>query len=256
MTKTDELLIEIARCHNFINPKKTVSENGDRHPCKTIVDLQKVGQHRQLPEPWNGDIENSPILFISSNPSINSYEHYPLDNWKDEEIIDFFKNRFSNERKYVRDYKYPRIITEDTNTIVYAKNWVRNWSWVRRRSGELLERTAIPGKDYTLMEIVRCKSEGEEGVTEAMNQCADNYLKKTLLLTNAKIIIVVGSIAEKKLSEMYSLNFESMTHIEKEIEGHNRIIIVSPHSNARGKRTMTAILNEGSLKAVKDRLKE
>lgn len=245
MTKADELLIEIARCKNY-------SKDED---CRVIYDKQ-LQADKHLPEPWNGDIENSPILFISSNPSINVNERYPLFKWEDEEIIDFFKNRFSNEGKYVRDYKYPRILSEDLNTFVYEKNWVRNWSWVRKRSEELLERTSIPGKDYTLMEIVRCKSEGEKGVTEAMKKCADNYLEKTLQLSKAKVIIAVGSIAEKKLSKRYNLNFEPMTIIEREIEGRNRIIFASPHSNARGKRTMSAILNEESLNAVRDRLKE
>ena len=35
----------------------------------------------QIGEPWNGDIENAPILFLSSNPAYNFYEISPRWYW-------------------------------------------------------------------------------------------------------------------------------------------------------------------------------
>ena len=35
----------------------------------------------QIGEPWNGDIENAPILFLSSNPAHNFYEISPRWHW-------------------------------------------------------------------------------------------------------------------------------------------------------------------------------
>lgn len=35
---------------------------------------------RHLPKPWNGSLERSPMLFVSSNPSINELEQYPRGN--------------------------------------------------------------------------------------------------------------------------------------------------------------------------------
>ena len=48
----------------------------------------------QVPEPWSGNLEHAPILFLSSNPSISTAELYPRWEWPDEEIADFFGRRF------------------------------------------------------------------------------------------------------------------------------------------------------------------
>ena len=52
----------------------------------------------QVPEPWSGDLEGAPILFLSSNPSISTAELYPRWKWPDEEIAGFFGRRFSGGR--------------------------------------------------------------------------------------------------------------------------------------------------------------
>jgi len=88
----EDLLIEITRC-----PVILQCLNGDPgHPCSTIVDLQRstsIVTH-QLPEPWSGQINQSPILFISSNPSISNDEIFPTSDWNDEKITDYFQHRF------------------------------------------------------------------------------------------------------------------------------------------------------------------
>ena len=38
--------------------------------CETL-DLSIEKEGFQIGEPWNGDIENAPILFLSSNPSFD-----------------------------------------------------------------------------------------------------------------------------------------------------------------------------------------
>ena len=98
------LLEEITNCENIQN---TLNEKSGT-PCKKIINSQQCKlEDFQLPEPWNGDIENCKILFISSNPSINRAEKYPLGNWNFEDISDFFINRFSHERKWVKNELYP-----------------------------------------------------------------------------------------------------------------------------------------------------
>jgi hypothetical protein len=44
-----------------------------KHPCSTIVRSQRSENYQahQLPEPWSGQLDQAPILFISSNPSLS-----------------------------------------------------------------------------------------------------------------------------------------------------------------------------------------
>jgi len=82
------LLLEIARCDTFYAFGKDMTLDT---PCGEILRCQS-GTHngeRQLPVPWVGDIENVPILFISSNPAIKQNERVALESWSDEKIVDF-----------------------------------------------------------------------------------------------------------------------------------------------------------------------
>ena len=241
MKKSDQLLLEIARCDNFINCKNC--------ECEKIVNSQKQAE-KQIPEPWNGDIENSKILFISSNPSINLNEVYPLASWNDNDIIDFFYNRFSESKKYVKGYLYPQEVNG------YAENWVRYWAYVRSIARKLLEKKNVtPGTDHTLMETVRCKSLKEYGVVEAIDTCTEKYLSRTLEISKAKVIIVVGDKARDILSEKLNIKFKENFHTEQIIGGLNRIIFATPHSNARKKRQVEDILSKESICHIKEFLK-
>ena len=91
------LLQEITHCpeaaHCFTHPTAA-------HPCQKIVQVQGAGSlaELQVPEPWSGDLEGAPVLFLSSNPSISTAEVYPRWEWADEEIADFFGGRFGDGR--------------------------------------------------------------------------------------------------------------------------------------------------------------
>ena len=240
LTEVDKLLIEIARCDNFLYCKNCA--------CKKIIDSQKQTD-KQLPEPWNGDIKNSKILFISSNPSINEDEIYPVASWKDNDIIDFFHNRFSVSRDYVKNFLYPK------HKNGYAKQWVRYWGFVRSISRKLLDKqNVIPGVDYSLMEIVHCKSHNEYGVNEALDVCAEKYLERTLKISKARVIVAVGNKSRDILSKKLNIEFEANSHIEQIVGGTERIIFTTPHSNARGKRTLQYILNDESIDYIKKEL--
>jgi len=65
-----DLLHEITRCPNiqqwFASPQSS-------NPCAKIISVQhsrSLNDH-QVPEPWSGDLEHAPILFLSSNPSFD-----------------------------------------------------------------------------------------------------------------------------------------------------------------------------------------
>ena len=83
-----QLLFDIAQCPIV----KLVLNSPSNHPCKRIIESQNASllSEFQLPEPWNGQIETAPILFLSSNPSIDPNEDYPTWSSSDDLVEDFF----------------------------------------------------------------------------------------------------------------------------------------------------------------------
>ncbi len=91
-------LLDIARCPNI---PLCQGHPGPAHPCARIVSVQSgiPPTARHLPEPWNGDLARAPLLFVSSNPSIDEDEAYPTASWPEEDVIDFFLHRFGGGRR-------------------------------------------------------------------------------------------------------------------------------------------------------------
>jgi len=247
----EKLLEEITTCENI---KKTFNGNCDCD-CENIIKSQKCSEYKdfQLPEPWNGDLENCKILFISSNPSFNSEEYYPLGDWDKSKVSDFFINRFNkNEDKniWVKDELRPQLKDGDYSK---KKNWVRFWAAVRSIARVILDtRSTNAGKDYALTEIVHCKSKDEEGVQEAMKTCADKYLDRIIKITKAKIIICLGEKASNVVKNRYRIEttekfFENSTM--------DKVFLFLPHPNAHVERKLNKILTQDELEKVKNKLK-
>jgi hypothetical protein len=243
MYKKDEIhLLEITNCSNFINCQNT--------PCQKIVESQS-GKTRYLPEPWNGNISTSKILFISSNPSINSNEYYPLDTWENAKVIDFFTNRFITERNYVKNNLY--TLQEDMS---YSKNWVRYWASVRKIASILLDKAIVsPGIDYTLTEVVRCKSQKEVGVNDALETCVDKFLIQTLEVADPTLIILVGSKAKNIVTNKFNIPELNGRISNIKLFDKNRIVLNIPHPNSREKKSLQDILNLEEINFLKQKLK-
>ena len=169
------LLLEIAKCSDI-----AAAMSDENHPCHRIVSLQK-GKPFQIPEPWNGNLQEAQILFISSNPSISSLEkeEYPVETWTENKIQEFFLNRFSTP---------------------YDKNNVRFWTYIKKYAGWTLDMDAsdeeLP-KKICITEVVHCKSVNEKGVTECCDHCADKWLGKVLAEFQGQYIILLGSRAKR-----------------------------------------------------------
>jgi len=89
-TAANALLAQITRC-----PVAERCLAGEHPRCSAIVGSQHAapgGFHG--PESWSGHITRAPVLFVSSNPSIDPAEAYPTSNWDDERRADFFTGRF------------------------------------------------------------------------------------------------------------------------------------------------------------------
>jgi len=200
MLKVPKLLFDIAKCCNFCN---LICQSKKPHPCDDIVDFQrKVAKNIddfQLPEPWNGDIVNAPILVISSNPAHSPDELYPTVDWPDRMIADFFINRFKNRGTYSWVLNNKPLNKDGTRG-----GATRYWTIIQEIIERILARPAIPGVDYCLTELVHCKSSSQIGVTKALSVCAGNYCQKLLKISGAKLIIVIGSVARNYISNYCS----------------------------------------------------
>src|SRR5438105_4215590 len=144
---TRELLLEIAHCPIANNILCNVDP---KHPCSGVVRSQKNKNglleldQFQAPTPWIGHLEEAPILFLSSNPSINPEEEAALswsEDWDDDLVVDYFDNLFSgkwtDEKTRLRTLKK----TKYQGGRPYGKSaeWVRFWASVRLRASELLD---------------------------------------------------------------------------------------------------------------------
>jgi hypothetical protein len=191
----EALLCEIARC-----PEVATAIADHTHPCAEVVRFQdRIPVEFQPPTPWVGKLDEAPILFIGSNPNISGREHYPGVDASDAELVDFFDLAFEGERAQIQQGTRP--LQADGR---YAGS-VQTWAGVRRRAEELLERRAIPGRDYAMTEIVHCRSHDETGVDRARNLCADRFLERTLAVSNARIVVGLGAHVRHWLRNRWKL---------------------------------------------------
>lgn len=180
------------------------------HPCSKIVHLQPGDtsreSDRQRPEPWMGNLEQSLVLFISSNPSINDDEkpfgeNFPTFQWSDEDSAQFFVNRigdandpmhvtFNHETK--RNFITRAIDGEYRNGLKNPNKPQHTWSRIHERALELLGPTADPSQNYAITEIVHCKSRKEVGVKEASAFCIDQWMNPIMTVSPSRILIIVG----------------------------------------------------------------
>jgi hypothetical protein len=242
MSNNNQLLLSIARCPNISH---CLDPGIASHPCQEIILSQDVAEivDFQIPEAWSGQLSQAPLLFLSSNPSIGHDEVYPTGKWLDTEILDFFDNRFKG--KWIQDGR--RSLRKGGS---YGRATMF-WSAVRQRAIELFERDVIPGQDYALTEVVRCKSLREIGVPAAVQECASRYLEPTLLASAARVIVVLGRKAQEMLQMLWGLPSNQGPLVPVEIGGRPRLIANLPHPNAHEPRTFAGKFDIEQLNAIR-----
>jgi hypothetical protein len=232
-----QLLFDIAHCP-IVN---LVFNSHSSHPCERIIESQNASSlpEFQLPELWSGQIESAPILFLSSNPSIDPSEDYPTWFSSDELVEDFSSNRFAGKHKeWVKNGKH---FLKKNGSYSQAVSF---WSAVRKRSEELFQREVIPGVDYALSEIVHCKSRQEIGVSDAMRFCSERYLKRILMVSGAIVVVILGDKAKVMFKEVFNISDNEINKsISVNVGNKERYICSLPHPNARKKRTFDAVLS-------------
>lgn len=231
-----ELLLSIAHCFEV---EKVLASKDLVHPCSKIVLSQ--GSPFQIPEPWNGNLVFAPILFISSNPSINEEEDYPNHAWEDSHIVNFFENRFQEDQ------------TDDRRVLLKSGGYstkVKFWNELRNRTAEILQcapETVELGKDFSITEVVHCKSRKNEGVKESLDFCSQKYLRKILEVSGARLLVVLGKFAKMALIsilEQEGLPSDQIFMKPSDFLGHERCLVFLPQPGSAQKRKFDGCLDK------------
>jgi hypothetical protein len=134
-------------------------------------------------------------LFVSSNPSFNPREDFPTISWDDDRIEAFFTTRFD-----------------------FSDQASHYWRVVEAIAKDLLGRSPRPGHDYALTEVVRCKSLGEKGARQALDECSGRYLARTLEIAGANVIVALGKLARNGVARHLRIP-------DSQIGLHERVIL-------------------------------
>jgi hypothetical protein len=206
-----------------------------------------------VPEPWSGHIERAPILFVSSNPSIDHAEAYPTGGWDDSRLADFFAGRFDQRPVPWIDHRMRPLLA--TTPPRHRDRGVSFWFAARARASELLERPAVPGVDFALTEVVHCKSESEHGVADAFGRCVETWLRPVLRAAAARVIVLFGTWARNAFHDVYGIPAQAALTGPCDLQGSARIVVQLPHPNARGPRANCHPLSPGQLEKVRSHLR-
>ncbi len=220
---THDAFVSISRCANVASCLRST----DIHPCCEIVRSQNISEPDdfQVPEPWVGQIDIAPILFVASNPSIGEDDHAKWSS-TDDDIWDSHHLAFGGGRRHYID---DGIRTTSPDGAIIKP--VRYWASVRARARELIpERAVVPGRDYAMTEVVHCKSKDEKGVLEAVETCVKMHLETVMAVSGATVVVAMGAFARR-----WILGDEVATArvAERTLGGKTRIVVAMPHPNSR-----------------------
>jgi hypothetical protein len=245
----DALLLQITGC-----PVVAECRAGSRLACSRVVGVQSAisWSDFHVPEPWNGELESARVLFVSSNPAIDSAELYPTPSWADTERIDFFRHRFSGGKQAWTDAF--RTLLKDGRYDA-APRAGKYWAEIHNRAIELLGPEARPGIDYALTEVVHCKSSSNHGVKEARVECATRYLEPVLqVASSARVIVLVGKQAWEVFFDRYGCPpcFGVATNVT--IAGRGRMVVSIGAPNSSQPRKLSYCLSRGELAYARELL--
>ena len=230
------LLLAIAHCPNVMVWFDNTDPNLDWVEVIYSQDVTDITTF-QVPEPWSGRISTIPLLFLSSIPSISKTEAYPKRTTGDEEIIDFFKNRFGGgQRLWVKDGT--KALQQDGEYATYTKFLAS----VCKRAVELYQREVTPGIDYAITEVIHCKSLKEKEASDALNECADRYLARLIAISEAKVLVILGDLASEGFTKRVSLTYISNRHGKFEFNDRTMMVVFLPHPDSWKKRTFIDLI--------------
>lgn len=239
----------VLRCPNV---RKCIEDSAP-HPCRKIVESQLMltgaesYDEFQMPEPWCGQIDIAPILFVSSNPSIG--DERALGRCSTDDAFDSHHFALGGGRGI---YTHNGVYSLDAAGN-RSKRPVYYWSRARDRAQELIVgRPVVWGVDYAMTEVVRCKSRKEFGVSEALEECTSRHFDQTMSIAAAQVIIAVGK-GRDLMRQRYGIA-RSERLVEVSIAGKLRLLAFLPHPSGfePGPRNLAGLYTSEELERLRN----
>lgn len=238
-TNAKNIAWDIINCglQNATNSNSVCNALYNSQQCASIADFQ-------IPEPWNGDIENVPILFVGLNPGFLDVELYPkLGNpywlqanggFDEAKVEDFFEHRFNSRHQYVKYPNRTKIAPEE-----YKRLRGRTfWGYVKSIADKILNRESNPGVDFAITEIVHCKSKDISCIhSKCYDKCFDQHFNNILSIAqNLQYIVVLGSPTRDRMSKYFGISpvVKYKWYYNVKLNDKTINIIFIDHNAARG----------------------
>ena len=248
-SETRRLASDIIRCTVL-----SATLSGEATACRSVVSWlgDKPGP-RYLPEAWNGHLAEAPILFISSNPAAGPEGQMVVagsgitSESSDEEVFQSTDCAFDKDQ-------IPGII-DGIRMVGSRENLAPRpthyWIWARRMARDLLGRAPAPGQDYALTEVVHCGSGDERGVDEALETCSGRYLKRVILLSPAKLLVLVGDKAVFAFQNQLAIRLTGRLWGPDEFLGKRRWVLSLPHPGSHKRWGLANYIQADTLEALR-----
>lgn len=206
-----EIAWDIINCglDNAPDPNKDCNPLYASQSCNNAQDFQ-------IPEPWNGDIINAPILFVGLNPGFTSDELYPKigdpywvqkpDTLDASKVEDFFENRFNGV--YVEHSNGQRFSIMTTSKQFRVLRGRTFWGYIKSIADKILNTSnSNPGVDFAITEIVHCKSKNIACIpAKCYEECLNNHFDNILSIAqNLKYIVIIGQQARNRIAKHFSM---------------------------------------------------
>jgi hypothetical protein len=206
LTNRTALARWIAGCPHF--------ERGGDGDCEAVIAAQRLPHEaRRRPEPWTGQLDKAPILFVTSNPNTEpgrvpkQSEVPPPDR-----LLDFYEGYFN---------RHPEGIAT-------VPTWKRMKIW----ADQLISADPDSDLNFALTDAVHCASRQQAGVPQALKRCATLYLQPIVEASVARLLICCGSAAASGLTSAtygrVALKV-GMSWGPAELWGAERIVAAFPH---------------------------
>ena len=249
----NELLLAITRC-----PELGQARGDAGHPCHRVVCAQGPDDYH-VPEPWQGYIETAPILFTSLNPGHDVREVFPTPSWNDADTKDFFIRRFAADAKWTSQPtgKGIRLLVKDANgNEGYHKPADRFCGWVRNRAEELLQRKAVPSRDYVMTSAVHCKSDTWDGTADTVRHCTDLWLNSIMELSAAKVVVTISDPTWDACADAWGLQSGRLVQFDVPIVGSQRAVLRLPHPRSGRHSIIRNLLDADDLEHLRQVIRQ
>lgn len=178
MTKASTLSIaaNIFRCNELETARLIAG-----HPCHRFSATQA---EEPVPEPWRGDIERAPLLFILPNAVFDGKGREPCAQETHAQIASHFCST-------AHTLKFPPTPL---------------WRSIARRARELYGRSDIsPEYDFAVTAVVHCRTNRQIGVA-TLAHCAKRHLANVLSISHAGVIACFGESVHAAVEDCLAQN--------------------------------------------------